>query len=307
MTSAVLKAALGDYGHTRELKTGALTSPRLVFEFVEVKPIDRAFRRMIRDLEFDLSEMAIATFLQARAFDKPLVLLPVVLMNRLHHGSILRNINSAIKTPADLTGRRVGVRAYSQTTGVWVRGILHSEYGVDLNTITWVTLEGSHVAEYQDPPNVERAPAGKTLEGMLLAGEIDACVVGRNGVPNAPEIQPLIADAEGEGMRWLGRVKALPVNHMLVLRQEIVDAKPWIVDEVLSLFQAAKEADFAKLQTEDAQDPEASFKLTMLRHGIDPLPFGVDALRRSLEMMIDFAVAQRIIPRRFDVDELFSR
>jgi 4,5-dihydroxyphthalate decarboxylase len=204
--------------------------------------------------------MAIATFMQAQHYGKQLVLLPVVLMNRFHHGSIVKRRGAPLDARA-LAGTRIGVRAYTQTTGVWVRGILATEYGVDLDAITWVTTEAGHVAEYRDPPNVVRAPEGASLREMLVGGEIDAWIAGR--------------DANGHA------------------------------DALVALFVEAKQRYFDVLREREPQDPEERFRAERLREGIDPLPDGVAALRRSLEVVIGFAHAQRLIPERVTVDSLF--
>jgi 4,5-dihydroxyphthalate decarboxylase len=167
-----LRTALGPYPHLRELRD----SERVAFDFVEVTPITRAFRRMARSLEFDLCEMAAVTLAQAHAYDKPIAGLSAVVTRGFHHSAMTCLRESDLRGPEDLPGRRVGVRAYSQTTGVWVRGILQSEYGIDPASMTWVTEEDAHVAEYPDPPFVVRAPAGRDLLTMLRAGEIDAVV-----------------------------------------------------------------------------------------------------------------------------------
>jgi 4,5-dihydroxyphthalate decarboxylase len=271
---------------------------------VSVKPIHHAFKRMI-GLEFDVAEMAIATFLQGRAFGKPLVLLPLVLLNRFHHGSIVKKAGSPLR-PGDLSGKRVGVRSYTQTTGVWVRGILASEYGVDLDSVTWVTTEGGHLAEYQEPANVVRVP-GANLREMLASGEIDAWIAGGEG-HGLPDVEPLIADAAREEVAWYDRAGVLPINHMLVLKREIVDAHPWVPDELIRLFTAAKDGyEQQLLAAGTASDPEEAFRLRLLQRGTDPLPSGIDGLRRSLGLVIDFAYQQKLIPDRPPVEALFTR
>lgn len=300
-----LKIAIDTYGHTQAIKAGTIASPRLRFEFADVRPMNRAFRPMVETSAFDVSEMAIATFMQAQVFGKPLLLVPLVLLNRFHHGSIVRMPGSPIRKPADLNGKRVGVRAYAQTTAVWVRGILASEYGVDLDSITWVVDEPGHLAEYVDPPNVVRAPAGASQTDLLRDGRIDAWIGGREAAKE-PGVEPIVADVEAAELDWFERVGALPVNHMLVIRRDVVDAHPWVLKELFGLFVAAKQRYFDDLLADGAQDPEERFRLTLLRKGIDPLPSGVDALRRSLEVAIEFAFAQHMIPAKTSVESLFD-
>lgn len=301
-----LRTALDTYGHTAEIKDGTLRSERLQFDFVDVQPMNRAFAPMAMEQVYDLSEMAIVTFLQAFAFGKPLVLLPVLMLNRFHHGSIVVRADSAIGAPKDLEGKRIGVRAYTQTTGTWTRGILHAEYGVDLERLTNVTQEGGHVREYVDPANCVRVSKDKTLPQMLLDGDVDAWIGGRD-VPRIPDYRPVIAEAEAAESAWFERVGALPINHMAVLRRDVYEANPWIAKDVFDLLARAKARYLERLATAGASEPEEVFKERLVRAGRDPLPFGIEPLRRSLDLIIEYAYAQKLIPRRFAVDELFDR
>ncbi|MBV9118700.1 MAG: ABC transporter substrate-binding protein, partial [Acetobacteraceae bacterium] len=190
----VLRAALGTYKHTAALKSGQVASTRLRLDFADLSPVNRAFAPMVRELRFDLCEMAIATFLQARAYGKELVLLPVTVAARFQESALLCRADSDISGPAGLAGRRVGVRAYSQTTGMWLRGILAEDHGVDIDKVKWITFEEAHVAEFKDPPSVQRAPAGKEIGAMLQAGELDAAIMA--AVPTDPNLKPVIPDPE---------------------------------------------------------------------------------------------------------------
>src|SRR6266568_2681936 len=187
-----LDACFGTYPHTAPLKNGAITSDRVAFRFNEVEPINKAFLMMVRQEKFDVSEMALATYLQAKAYGKPLTLLPATMMGRFQHGTMFYNSERGAVTPEALPGRRVGVRAFSQTTGVWLRGILWKDYGLDLGTVKWVTFEDAHVPEYRDPPGVERAAPGKDMTKMLLDGELDAAIFGGN-IPSDPRLKSVIA------------------------------------------------------------------------------------------------------------------
>src|SRR5579863_6715057 len=174
--AVVLRTALGKSPLVRALKDGAVASDRIAFDFVDVDPITRAFRRMTRAMEFDLCEIALTTHAQARAYGKPITALPVVLLRGLHHGALICRADSPLRGPTDLVGKRIGVRAWSQTTGVWVRGVLHDEYGVTPDSMTWITEEDAHVQEFTDPPFVQRMAPGQDLRAMLLSGEIDAAI-----------------------------------------------------------------------------------------------------------------------------------
>ena len=160
--TTTLRIAIGDYPHTAALKRGEIASPWLKLDFVEVKPMHKAFKPMVREHAYDASEMALVTYLQAKVHDKGLKLLPAAMLARFQHGTMLFNAERGKLDPADLAGRRIGVRSYSQTTGAWIRGILENDYGVDLSRVQWVTFEDGHVAEAKDPPGVIRAASGRT-------------------------------------------------------------------------------------------------------------------------------------------------
>ena len=279
---------MGNYPNAMALKEGKLTSAIVDFDFADVKVSNTAFKPLVREAKFDLAEVAIVTFLQARTYGKPYVLIPATVVGRGQLHTIAYNPERGKLKASDLNGKTLGVRAYTQTTGVWVRGILAEDYGVDLGSLKWVTFEEGHVAEYADPANVRRAPEGKQLVQMLLDGELDAAVVG-DKFPD-PRLKPLIPDAEAANHKWSQSHGGVPINHMLVIREELARTRPDVVREVYRLFLAAKQAAFAQTGAP----------------ALDPWRFGIEANRRSLEIVIDFAVEQGLIPRRIPVDELFG-
>jgi 4,5-dihydroxyphthalate decarboxylase len=281
-----LRTVLGNYPHTLPLKRGEISSGAVRLDFVDVKSTYLAFKPMVRELAYDVCEMAIVTFLMAKAYGKPLALLPAVMLGRFQHHCMLYNAKRGPLTPQTLAGRRVGARAYSQTTGVWLRGILANDYGVDLDSVQWVTFEDAHVAEYRDPPQIERAAAGKEMHAMLLAGEIDAAIYGAE-VPDDPRLKSVIPEPGVAAHAWYRKHGVAPVNHLVVVKTDLVRAQPRVVAEVCRLLAAAKRA---------APTPA----------GIDPAPFGVEPNRPALELIIDYCLQQRMIPRRFSVDELFA-
>jgi 4,5-dihydroxyphthalate decarboxylase len=242
---------------------------------------------VVRDLEFDCAELAVVTFLMAKAYGKPLSLVPAVVMARFQHPHIVYNMERGPLSPGDLAGRRVGTRSYTVTTSTWLRGILADDYGVDLHRIRWVTFEEAHVAEFRDPPSVERAPEGKELTAMLLAGEIDAAIL--PSVPTDPRLKPLIPDPAAAAEAWRRKYNAIQVNHMVVVKDSLSKSQPEAVREIYRLLLESKKA--AKL-------PKAG--------ELDVNPFGVEANRRNLEVVIDTVHRQGMIPRRFAVDELFD-
>ncbi len=279
---------LGNYPDTAALKKGELKSDLVDFDFVEVKVANQLFKSVVREAKYDLAELAIVTYLQAKAFGKPYVLLPAVIVGRGQHHTIAYNPERGPLRPNELEGKRVGVRAYTVTTGVWVRGILREQYGIDEKKVHWVTFEDPHVAEFRDPPFVERAAPGKTLPQMLLDGELDAGIVGDH-LPD-PRLAYLIPNPEEEAKKWALSHGGVPINHLAVVRQSIARERPDVVKEVFRLLHESKMA--AKL-------PETGTPL-------DPLRYGIEANRRALDVIIDFSFAQGMIPRRFSVDELFD-
>jgi 4,5-dihydroxyphthalate decarboxylase len=285
---AMLDACLGTYPHTRAIKDGAIASDRVTLRFNEVEPINKAFLMMVRQEKFDVSEMAIATYLQAKAYGKPLTLLPASMMGRFQHGTMFYNSERGTVTPDSLQGRRVGVRAFSQTTGVWLRGILWKDYGVDLGKVKWVTFEDAHVPEYRDPPGVERAAPGKDMTKMLLESELDAAIFGGN-IPKDPRLKSVIADPEAAAKQWYHKHATVPINHMVVVKTALAKSDPGAVREIYRMLQLSKKA--AGLPTPDA---------------IDTIPFGFAAVKPALELMSSYALEMKIIPRRFSVEELFD-
>lgn len=284
-----LRTLLGNHPHLAALKGGAVRSDVVALDFDDRLPPHEAFKPFVRDLAFDCGELAIATFLQAMAYGKPLVLLPIAVSSRFHHGSICYNSAHGDMRPKDLEGRSAAVRTYSQTTGVWVRGILRHEYDVDLDRVTWLTCDEAHLAEHTDPANARRAEAGKQPDTMLRDGEVAAAIPISlaSKALYTPPYRTLIADADDAAQAWFQRTGIVPLNHLFVVRKSILDERPDAVRELIRMLRASKE-----------RAGQAS--------GVDMAPFGIEATRRSLELIIQYAHEQRVIPRRVAVDELFA-
>jgi len=280
-----LQAMFGNYPNIAALKDGRMHSELVDFDFAEVKIANNHFKQIVREAKYDVGELAIATYLQARSFDKPYVLLPAVLVARGQHHTIAYNAERGALSPSDLAGKRIGVRAYTVTTVTWVRGMLADEYGLDLNKVEWVTFEDPHVAEYRDPDIAARAAPGKELVQMLLDGEIDAAVVG-DKLPD-PRLKHLIPDHEAAAQRWVQKHGGIPINHMVVVRAELSKLRPDVVEEVFRLLRESKEL------AGPPKNPE-------------PLRFGVEACRPVLEAMIGYAYKQGLIPKPLSVDDLFD-
>jgi 4,5-dihydroxyphthalate decarboxylase len=301
----VLKTAIGSYGNTRALKEGTVKPRGITFDFQEISPVNRAFRPMVDRLEFDLSEMALTTYLMAKSFDKQLTALPIVLVRQFHHGTIQCNVGSGIRTPKDLEGKRVGLRAYAQTGPTWSRGILQNDYGVDLGRVTWVTFEGSHVSEYRDPANVVRADAGKSIIDMLLLGEIDAAVGA--GRIDSPKVKPLFDRARDAEEAWFRKTGVYPANHIVVLKTALAAAHPWVVGELFGAFKAAKRLYLDRLTTNGPATPDDELKLRLQAIvGGDPLPYGIPANRKAIETLARYSFEQGLLPRPYTVEEMFD-
>jgi 4,5-dihydroxyphthalate decarboxylase len=287
LATTVLRTNLADSPITRALKDGRVTSDLVRLDFCGPRVAFEGFRPMVREGAFDAGELALATFLQAKSHGKPFSLLPAVMSGRFQHASISYNADFGELRPRDLEGRRVGVRSYTQTTGLWVRGILAHDYGVDPDKVTWVCTEGAHLAEYPDPPNVERVPeGGKTLQQMLLDGDVDALVMGVESLPRSPAIRPLIPDPQTAAQAWLARHNAVPINHLFVVDTALIRRRPEVVREVYRMLSESK-----RLAASGT---------------IDTMPFGFKANRRSIEIAVELALEQGIIPRRLSVDELYA-
>jgi 4,5-dihydroxyphthalate decarboxylase len=272
-----MKVLLGDYPVTHALRSGQLTSPTLPMEFADVRLPQHAFKRLVNDLEFDLAEIAVVTFLLAKAHGRPYRLLPAVVMARSPHGYLCYNAARGPLFPGDLNGKTVGKRSYSVTTSTWIREILFREYGVHQDKVNWVTFETPHLAEFRDPPNVKRAPEGRDMESMLLSGELDAAILAEP--PKDPRIRPLISDPEGAARDWRLRTGAIHINHMVVAKDTVPRA---VSQEFYDLLKKSREIS-----------------------GV-PLPFGLEENRRNLEVAIETTHRQGLIPRRLTVEELFE-
>ena len=302
-----LKTALARRGHTEPLMDGTVTPRTFEFEFEEVPVIIKAFRRMVRGLEFDICEMAMTTYLCARAHGKAFTAIPVFPMRAFHHGAIVYNTRSGVRTPKDLEGRRVGVnRGYTVTTGLWARSILQHEHGVDLSKVTWVLSGDEHVAEYRPPANVVPIKPGKKMEDMLIAGELAAAI----GVQvESPDVKPLIPNAREAGFEALRRRGHYPINHTVVVRNDRLEAQPDLAADLFDAFAQAKKIYMPRLRAGevDAASPTDQLFRRVLDITGDPLPYGIEPNRLALESIVQYSVEQGILPRAVAIEELFPQ
>jgi 4,5-dihydroxyphthalate decarboxylase len=284
-----LKTLLGIYPNTKALREGTLTPETFNFDFADVKVPNRAFKRVVRELEFDVAELALVTAFQAKAYGKPLSLIPAVVgAGRFQHHCLVYNAERPRVTVAQLAGKRIGIRALAQTTVTWVRGVIAQDYGVPLEKIQWVTFEDGHLAEFPDPAGVERAPAGKTMVEMLLAGEIDAAIIGTD-LPDDPRLQPVLPDPHAAAQAWSARHQMVPINHMMMAKTELMHERPELIRELYGVLQKSK-----------------ALAAPTAKPGPDLTPFGVEPNRRALELLLHYAHHQGLIPRLYAIEELFE-
>ena len=277
---------IGEYPNTSALRSGKIASDLVEYQFDDVKVPNTAFKPLVREAKYDVAELAINTFLQAKYYNKPYILLPATIVGRGQIHNLLYNSERGVIKPTELHGKRVGVRAYTQTTGMWVRGMLAELYGMDVEKVNWVTFEDGHIAEYKDPPFVSRAAPGKKLADMLLDGELDAAIITDRA---DPRLKPVIPDHEAVSRKWAETKGGVPINHMLVMRESIVKSRPDVAREVFRMVKESR-------QTVD------SGKGTPF----DSLRFGIENVRKSLELAIEMSVVQKFIFRKLSVDELFD-
>jgi 4,5-dihydroxyphthalate decarboxylase len=302
-----LRTVTRTQGNNASLKDGTVTPRGFAFDFEEVPVLIHAFRRMVRELEFDVCEMAFTTYLCAKQHGKRFTALPIFLVRGFHHGAIVRNTEAGVRQPKDLEGRRVGVnRGYTVTTGVWARGILADEYGVDLDRVTWVLSGDEHVAEYRPPANVVSVEAGQELAEMVAGGELPAAI----GVDvDGPTVAPLIPDPAQAGFEALRRRGHYPINHLVVVKDELLEAHPELAPALFEAFAEAKRLYVDRLRADAIEEPSATdrmYKRVLEITGVDPLPYGVEPNRATIEELIGHAVSQKILDRRPAVESLFA-
>ncbi len=300
-----LRIATATYGVNRALKEGAVKT-KLDLEFVEVGAITtNGMRPMVRELAFDICEMAFTTYLCARAAGKPLTAIPVFVTRNFHHWAAFVHAQSGIKSPKDLEGRRVGVnRGYTVTTGLWNRGVLQHEYGVDLGKITWCPTDEEHVSEFKAPGNVDHRYVGRSAADLLKSGEL-AAAIGDIRV-DSPDVRPLIPNAREAGFAWYRKTGIYPVNHGIVIRNDVLARRPEVAVELYNGFFAAKEIYRKELAARQNLDKDDETALALAAVVGDPFPFGIERNRKALEAISAFAVEQHMLPRRYTPEELFA-
>ena len=312
-----LTIAIAEHPHTSAIRNGSIPIEGVDAEFLTVKPQIAAFRRMVRQVEYDVCELAPTTYVIARAYGAPFVALPIFVQRRFHHAGLLVRPDAGIRTPKDLEGKKVGVRAYSVTTGVWTRGILIDEFGLDASKVTWVVDDEEHVTQLPLPTNVVHAPEGTSLADMMASGELAAgfqgnAGVGRTGAPTGgwktvdADYPDLFPDAKVLEADWYARTGIYPMHGTIVVKDAVLQAHPWVARSLFTAFSAAKDAWLATLDA--GALPDASDrKYASLRKivGPDPLPYGLQPNLATIAALEDTAFKQGLTPRRMTLDELF--
>ena len=273
-----MQIAIGSYDHTKALKDGSVTAPGLSFDFFDVSPITRAFRPMATEQAYDVAEMALVTYMLARVYDKPIVGLPIVLVRSSLLPGLVTAESSSITDPRELNGKTLGIRSYTQTSGVWVRGILQDGFGVDLGSLKWVTFEGAHLDEYNDPPSATRAAADANMAAMVKSGELAAAI----GVPAGDGLRSLVPNAAQAEADWAAKSGVRTVNHILTVKKDLVDENPKLPAELTDLFQRARGSNGAAVP-----------------------PIGVEPNRKAFETLARYAHEQGVTPRQMTLEELF--
>jgi 4,5-dihydroxyphthalate decarboxylase len=306
MPELKLKTVTRTQGNNRALKDGTVKPRIFAFDFEEVDPLIAAFRRMVRGNEFDICEMAITTYICAKAHGKPMTAVPVFLVRAFHHGAILVNTKAGIRTPKDLEGRKIGVnRGYTVTTGVWARSILQDEHDVNLSKVTWVLSGDEHVAEYHAPSNVVPIDKDKKMGDMLASGELAAAI----GVEaNSPDVKPLISNALEAGLVALRQRGHYPINHTVVIKDELIAKHPDLAADVFDAFAESKRRYVERLKAGKVDKPteiDEVHRRVMEITG-EPLPYGIAPNRKVLDELIRHALTQGIITKPVTADELFA-
>lgn len=299
-----LNIAVGKYGVTQALHDGTVKPDGVALDFAQVSPITAAMRRMVRTLDFDVCEMALTTYLCAKALGAPIVALPVFVTRKFHHWAAFRTASGPVQRPKDIEGRAVAVnRGYTVTTGLWVRGVLQHEYGVDLDRVTWVATDEEHVAAWRAPQNVDYGGRGKNAAELLQSGTCAAAI--GDVKSDSPDVRPLIDDARGASAAWFHKTGIYPINHGVVMKTALLDEIPSIAQRLTDAFTAAKGVYMKRLGTGDTPEGKAARALSEIVG--DPFPFGIAPNRKALDALVRFSVEQRVMAKAIAVEDLFVR
>ena len=306
MSKTKLHTVTRTQGNNRALKEGQVTLPDFDLDFEEVPVLVQGFRRMVRELAYDVCEMALTTYICAKAHGVKFTAIPVFLVRDFHHDAILHHVPSGLKSPADLAGKRVGVnRGYTVTTGVWARSIVQEEFDVDLSSITWAPSGDEHVEAYRPPANVQPLEDGD-LEGRLSSGDLVAAVGAK---VDHPDVANMYDNPFAAGVTALKTRGLYPINHCVAIRDELLDQNPDVAMQVFNAFAAAKNIYVDDLKAGRVSDLGRVDKVHLAALDVmaDPLPYGIEPNRATLEGLIGHAVTQKIIPAPMALEDLFAK
>lgn len=305
MGKRVVSAVSRLQGNNRALKAGQVGMLDFELAFEEVDPLVKAFRRMVREGAWDVTEMALTTYITAKAYGAKLTAIPLFLVRGFHHQAIVASRNSNVAAPKDLEGLRVGVnRGFTVTTGVWARAVLAEEHGVDLGRVTWARSSEEHVPNWRLPPNVEELGGEGSLEEQLARGDLPAAV----GLTASETTRPLIPDAFAAGVAALKSRGFYPINHLVVIRDDLLAEVPDLAVQLFNAFAESKRRYVSELKAGRLREPTAADKVHLAALDVmeDPLPYGIAPNRKLLDTLMSHAVAQRIIDGPMSLEDLFA-
>ena len=312
-----LDICVASYPFTDAVLNGSIPIEGVEPNFIKVVPQIGAFRRMVRQVEFDVCEVAPTTYIIARAYGAPFVALPIFVMRRFHHGGFLVRPDKNIKHPKDLEGKKAGVRAYSLTTGVWTRGIFQTEYGLDDSKVTWVVDDEEHVTQMPLPSNVIHAAKGVSLADMMDSGELVAgfdgnAGIGRSGDPNSgtwkeikQDYPELIQNVEQVEADWFKKTGIYPMHGTLTIKDSVLKANPWVARSLYNAFDQAKQDWLKKLKAGEATTATDKRYLKLMPVVGDPIPYGMEENLPTIKALEAIAFSQKLTPRRMAIDEIF--
>ena len=308
-----LTLACGDYAIVRPLLTGKVAVDGA--DLTILTDMDSATRhwRFLNKGEFDIAELSSSSYLAARDNDLPFRAIPVFLHRRFRHGFMFINTAKGIARPADLKGRKIGVKTLMTSAVLWMRGILQHEYGVPLNSIEWV-------AEIEDdikvalPADIKYSclPNDKSVETMLAEGELDAVFHSdliKPFVAKDPRVARLFPDHKAEEMTYFKRTGIFPIMHVLGIRQALTDEHPWLAVNLFRAFNEAK-AIAMKRMANPRIVPLAWYRDAWEEQervlGADPWEYGLTAKNRKvLETLVGYSHEQGLIKKRPALEQLF--
>jgi 4,5-dihydroxyphthalate decarboxylase len=313
MSEISLTLSCGDYDRTRPLIDGTVSTPGLVLNVIPLPSAER-HKRFIRNLEFDVCELQIAQYLGLKSRGLPITAIPVFPHRRFNHSCVMVRIDSDIERPQDLRGRRVGVHGHFNPIALWIRGLLQHEFNLPPSEIHWIA-DGSEDMPGWSPPSwlrIERAPAGRNMQDLLKASEIDAQILSDSSADavamnkTARRLWPNYREVEVDYYRRTG---IFPIRHLVVVRNEVLQRLPQAAEHLVRIFEAAKQQAY-RYWSDHRRSSLAWFGAEQEEEralfGLDPWPYSIENNRGALETLLDYAFEQALTERRLDIKEIFA-